>query len=71
VLVSSNNCKLTVSQLADLGVRRISVGGALARAAWAGFIRSAKEIQEDGSFASFADATSFGELNDLFADRSF
>jgi 2-methylisocitrate lyase-like PEP mutase family enzyme len=71
VLVSSNNCKLTVSQLADLGVRRISVGGALARAAWAGFIRSAKEIQEDGSFASFADATSFGELNDLFANRSF
>jgi len=69
VLVSSNNCQLTVSQLADLGVRRISVGGALARAAWAGFIQSAKEIYEQGSFASFADLTSFGELNDLFADR--
>ncbi len=69
VLVSSNNCNLTVSQLTDLGVRRISVGGALARVAWAGFIRSAKGIQEDGSFASFADATAFGELNDLFAER--
>ena len=70
VLVSSNNCNLTVSQLTDLGVRRISVGGALARAAWAGFIQSAKEIHEHGSFRSFADATPFGELNSLFADRS-
>src|SRR5438309_2223555 len=50
VLVSTNNCKLTVSQLADVGVRRISVGGALARAAWTGFIRSAREIYELGSF---------------------
>ena len=70
VLVSSHNYKLTVSQLADLGVRRISVGGALARAAWNGFIQSAKEIYEQGSFASFADLTPFGELNDLFAGRS-
>src|SRR2546421_4137046 len=70
VLVSTNNCKLTVSQLADLGVRRISVGGALARAAWTGFIQSAKEIYEQGSFTSFAGLTPFGELNDLFAGRS-
>jgi 2-methylisocitrate lyase-like PEP mutase family enzyme len=69
VLVSSNNCQLTVSQLADLGVRRISVGGALARAAWTGFVKAAKEIQEDGSFASFAELTPFGELNGLFARR--
>jgi 2-methylisocitrate lyase-like PEP mutase family enzyme len=70
VLVSSNNCELTVSQLADLGVRRISVGGALARAAWTAFIQAAKQIQEIGSFASFAELTPFGELNGLFA-RSF
>jgi len=70
VLVSSNNCKLTVTQLADLGVRRISVGGALARAAWTGFIKAAKEIHEQGSFASFADLTPFGELNDLFVSRT-
>jgi 2-methylisocitrate lyase-like PEP mutase family enzyme len=70
VLVSSNNCHLTVSQLTDLGVRRISVGGALARAAWAGFIQSAKEIREQGSFRSFLEAAPFGELNDLFRDRS-
>lgn len=70
VLVSTNNCHLTVSQLADLGVRRISVGGALARAAWGGFISAAKEIQEQGSFAAFTDATPFGELNDLFSKRT-
>ena len=70
VLVSTNNSNLTVSQLADLGVRRISVGGALARAAWGGFIRAAKEIHDRGSFTSFADATPFGELNNLFSKRS-
>jgi len=70
VLISGNNCNLTVSQLTDLGVRRISVGGALARAAWGGFINAAREIQEKGSFAAFADATPFGELNDLFRQRS-
>lgn len=69
VLVSTNNCILTVSQLADLGVRRISVGGALARAAWAGFINAAREIQESGSFKSFAGAAPFAELNQLFLDR--
>jgi 2-methylisocitrate lyase-like PEP mutase family enzyme len=69
ILVSSNNCNLTVAQLADLGVRRISVGGALARAAWAGFISAAKEIHEQGSFTAFAKATPFGELNDLFSTR--
>ena len=66
VLISSNNCDLTVSQLADLGVRRISIGGALARVAWGAFIRSAKEIQEAGSFISFRDAAPFDELNGLF-----
>ena len=69
ILVSTNNCNVTVAQLADLGVRRISVGGALARAAWGGFIAAAKAIHEQGSFSAFADATPFGELNDLFADR--
>jgi 2-methylisocitrate lyase-like PEP mutase family enzyme len=69
VLISTNNCNLTVSQLADLGVRRISVGGALARAAWGGFIAAAKAIHEQGSFSAFAEATPFGELNDLFAER--
>ena len=69
VLVSTHNCALAVSQLADLGVRRISVGGALARVAWGAFIRAAKDIQANGSFNAFASAAPHGELNDLFLDR--
>jgi len=69
VLVSTNNCNVTFSELADLGVRRISVGGALARAAWGGFIQAAKEIHERGSFKAFAEATPFGKLTELFLNR--
>jgi 2-methylisocitrate lyase-like PEP mutase family enzyme len=67
VLVSTNNCNVTVAQLADLGVRRISVGGALARAAWGGFADAAREIHERGSFTSFADAMPFAELTEVFS----
>ena len=69
VLVSSPKPALTVSRLADLGVRRISVGSALARVAWGAFIRSARSIKETGSFDSFADTAPFAELDDLFRDR--
>jgi 2-methylisocitrate lyase-like PEP mutase family enzyme len=48
--------ELSVSDIAGLGVRRISVGGALARAAWGGFIRTARQIMDAGSFKGFADA---------------
>lgn len=57
---------LTVHDLAALGVRRISVGGALARAAWGGFMRVAKEIAEAGSFAGFGQAANGAALNALF-----
>ena len=70
VLVSTNNCTLTVQQLADLGVRRISVGGALSRTAWAGFIRAAEEIKQTGTFTAFATATPFAELTKLFLNQS-
>jgi 2-methylisocitrate lyase-like PEP mutase family enzyme len=66
VLVSTNNCGLSVSQLADLGVRRVSVGAALARVAWGAFIQSARDIKDAGSFRAFAEAAPFNELNDLF-----
>ncbi|HXB24856.1 MAG TPA: isocitrate lyase/phosphoenolpyruvate mutase family protein, partial [Gemmatimonadaceae bacterium] len=49
VLVGSDVA--TVAELAALGVRRISVGGALARVAWAGFLDAAKEIAEQGTFS--------------------
>jgi 2-methylisocitrate lyase-like PEP mutase family enzyme len=57
--------ELTVSALAALGARRISVGAALARAAWGGFERAARELAERGSFAGFADASAT-DLDRLF-----
>ena len=54
--------ELTVSDLGELGARRISVGGALARAAWGGFMRTAKLIAEPGSFKGFADAAPGAEI---------
>ena len=55
-----------VAELAALGVRRISVGGALARAAWAGFLEAAREIAERGTFASLGRAVPFAEINGAF-----
>jgi 2-methylisocitrate lyase-like PEP mutase family enzyme len=60
---------MTVQGLASLGVRRISVGGALARSAWAGFMGAAKEIAEQGTFTAFAGAAKGAELNGLFAGK--
>jgi 2-methylisocitrate lyase-like PEP mutase family enzyme len=59
---------LTVADLAALGVRRISVGGALARSAWGGFMRAARTIAEQGRFDGFADAASGNDLDAYFAD---
>ena len=56
----------TVAEMASLGVRRISVGGALARAAWAGFVRAAGELARTGTFAGFASALPSAELEGLF-----
>lgn len=58
---------LTLQDLADLGVRRVSVGGALARAAWAGFMQAARGIAEQGRFDGFASALPGTELNKLFS----
>jgi 2-methylisocitrate lyase-like PEP mutase family enzyme len=55
-----------VAQLADTGVRRISVGGALARTAWTGFLQAAREIAEHGTFAGLARAIPFAEINQAF-----
>jgi 2-methylisocitrate lyase-like PEP mutase family enzyme len=58
--------ELTMADIAALGVRRVSVGGALARTAWGGFMRAAQAIAIKGSFDGFADAASGAELNALF-----
>jgi methylisocitrate lyase len=68
VLVGSNFT--TVEALAKLGVRRISVGGALARAAWAGFLTAAREMAGKGTFDGLSGAVSFDEINGLFERRS-
>ncbi len=69
VLVCSNS-GLRVSDLAELGVRRVSVGSALARAAWGGFLRAATRIADEGSFAGFEGLVSFEELNSVFVEDS-
>jgi 2-methylisocitrate lyase-like PEP mutase family enzyme len=68
--MSAPSAELTVSRLADLGVRRISVGSALARVAWGAFIRAARSLSETGTFDALGDAASFAELNALFAPRA-
>ncbi|MCE9521633.1 MAG: isocitrate lyase/phosphoenolpyruvate mutase family protein [Alphaproteobacteria bacterium] len=57
---------ITVAEAADLGVRRISVGAALARAAWIGFAKAATEIAEKGSFGGFVSGGPALDLNELF-----
>jgi 2-methylisocitrate lyase-like PEP mutase family enzyme len=57
---------LSLQEAADLGVRRISVGGSLARAAWTGFIKAAREMASEGRFDAFAGAVANAELNALF-----
>lgn len=57
---------LAVQDVAAMGVRRISVGGALARAAWGGFLRAARGLAEHGRFDGFADAAPGNELNAFF-----
>jgi methylisocitrate lyase len=64
VLVGSDFA--TVAELAAAGVRRISVGGALARAAWGGFLRAAREIAEHGTFTGLSRGIPFAEINGAF-----
>jgi len=67
VLVSGPH--LTLRELADLGVRRVSLGSALARVAWGAFLRAAHGLAESGSFEALSGAASFAELNTLFGAR--
>jgi len=64
-LLVSAPSEFTLQDLAAMGVRRVSVGGALARAAWGGAMRAAQALAE-GRFDGFAEAASGAELNALF-----
>ena len=65
-LLIGSTSEMTLADAAALGVRRVSVGGALARSAWGGFMRAARLIAEQGRFDGFADAASGQELNTFF-----
>ena len=65
-LLIGSASELTMQDIAALGVRRVSVGGALARSAWGGFMRAARCIAEQGRFDGFANAASGAELSALF-----
>jgi len=69
-VLMSRNTGLTVADLADLGVRRISVGSSLSRAAWTAFMRAAELIAKEGSFAGFNDLVPFAEINGFFRDAT-
>ena len=58
---------LSVAEAAELGVRRISVGGSLARTAWGGFMRAAQEMAEKGTFTELGNGYSGGDLNKMFS----
>lgn len=68
-LLIGSTSTLTLQEVAALGVRRISVGGALARAAWGGFMQAAKGLVE-GRFDGFEGAAPGSQLNGLFKDRA-
>ena len=71
VLVAGFNRELTLSQLAGLGVRRISVGSGLAAVAWGAFINAARSIATTGRFDdAFAKAVLTAELNETFSNRN-
>ena len=67
VLMGLTGVRLSVDDLARVGVKRISVGGAFARAAFGGFLKAAREVHDKGTFDFNDEATPFAELNALFS----
>jgi 2-methylisocitrate lyase-like PEP mutase family enzyme len=65
-LLVGSASEFTIQDIGAMGVRRVSVGGGLARTAWGGFQRAARALAEEGRFDGFADATPGKELNALF-----
>jgi 2-methylisocitrate lyase-like PEP mutase family enzyme len=70
VLVSGFNHQLSMSQLANLGVRRVSVGSGLALAAWGAFLRAAQDIKTNATFNLLANNAGSADLNGLFRQKS-
>lgn len=66
VIMGLRNSRLTVKQLSELGVRRISVGSALSRAALGAFLRAARELKDRGTFEFAQQGIDYGEMNTMF-----
>jgi 2-methylisocitrate lyase-like PEP mutase family enzyme len=69
VIMGFEGARLTVADLSGLGVKRISVGSALSRAALGAFLRAAREMEERGTFSFAEDAVKYPDLNRIFARR--
>jgi 2-methylisocitrate lyase-like PEP mutase family enzyme len=69
VVMGLQGVQLSLAELAAIGVRRISVGSALARTALGAFLRAAREMREHGTFALLADAVRPREINAVFSGR--
>ncbi|MFD2288885.1 isocitrate lyase/phosphoenolpyruvate mutase family protein [Pedobacter petrophilus] len=66
VLMGIQGCQLTVDELADMGVKRISLGSSLIRAAYGGFIRAVEEVKQQGTFKFAQETTPYASLNEIF-----
>ena len=69
VIMGLSGPALSLADLAELGVKRVSVGSALARAAYGAFLRGAIEIRDHGTFTFSEQAIPFSEINAIFKDR--
>lgn len=67
-LMGLHGVRLSLAELTEIGVKRVSVGGALARAAWGGFLRATQEMREHGTFDFSAEAVSFRDLSAMFPE---
>jgi 2-methylisocitrate lyase-like PEP mutase family enzyme len=67
VIMGLQGVQLTLAELSALGVKRVSVGSALSRAALGAFLKAAREMQEQGTFRFADDAVKYAELNKLFS----
>ena len=70
VLMGLSGVRLSVDDLARVGVKRISVGGAFARAAYGGFLKAAREVRDKGTFEFNDVATPYAELQGLFSTEN-
>jgi 2-methylisocitrate lyase-like PEP mutase family enzyme len=70
VIMGLQGVQLSVEQLSEIGVKRISVGSALSRAALGAFLRAGHEMREHGTFSFAEDATTYADLNAMFAQAA-